>query len=125
MNLLLTSNLGFHFHTNRKSGRISSAFLFCFLLLNSNCTRTTPTPEECVDAQVHIVKLIADDQSMDKQVQALMLRSILKPEMNEAIVKNCVLEKTLKQVKCELEATKFTELKKCKKEFGKPDLPPT
>lgn len=68
-----------------------------------------------MDAQIHIVKLIADDESMPKQVQALMLRSVLKPETNEAIVKTCVQNKTLKQVQCELSAAKFSDLQSCKR----------
>ncbi|PNV75028.1 LipL41-expression chaperone Lep [Leptospira inadai] len=112
--IALTSNRISCFFGSEKSGRLTSAFLFCILALFAVSCRTKPNPEECMDAQVHIVKLIADDESMPKQVQALMLRSVLKPETNEAIVKTCVQNKTLKQVQCELSALKFRDLQSCK-----------
>ncbi|TGK12176.1 LipL41-expression chaperone Lep [Leptospira fletcheri] len=119
-----TNNRVSYFFGRGKSGRFTSAFLFCVLVVFlTACFRTKPKPEECADAQIHIVKLIADDESMPKQVQALMLRSILKPEMNEAIVNHCIQHKTLKQVQCEQNATKFSELNVCKK-YGTPEEPP-
>ncbi|TGL63544.1 LipL41-expression chaperone Lep [Leptospira sarikeiensis] len=98
-----------------KSGRLTSAFLLCLVLFLSNCKRTKPNLEECSDAQIHISKLIANDETLDKGVQALMLRSVLKPETSEAIIRSCVENKSLLQVQCELSKEKFSDLQECKK----------
>ncbi|EIE03161.1 LipL41-expression chaperone Lep [Leptospira licerasiae] len=102
-----------------KSGRITSAFLLCSVFFLSDCNRTKPNLEECSDAQIHISKLIANDETMEKGVQALMLRSILKPETSEAIIRSCVQNKSLLQVQCELSKEKYSELQDCKKHAPK------
>lgn len=51
---------------------------------------------------------------MEKGVQALMLRSVLKPETSEAIIRSCVENKSLLQVQCELSKEKFVDLQDCK-----------
>ncbi|TGN03493.1 LipL41-expression chaperone Lep [Leptospira dzoumogneensis] len=102
-----------------KSGRITSAFLLCGAFFLSDCSRTKPNLEECSDAQIHISKLIANDETMEKGVQALMLRSVLKPETSEAIIKSCVENKSLLQVQCELSKEKFSDLQECKKHAPK------
>ncbi|TGK08151.1 LipL41-expression chaperone Lep [Leptospira selangorensis] len=102
-----------------KSGRITSAFLLCSAFFLSDCSRTKPNLEECSDAQIHISKLIANDETMEKGVQALMLRSILKPETSEAIIRSCVENKSLLQVQCELSKEKFSDLQECKKHAPK------
>lgn len=56
---------------------------------------------------------------MEKGVQALMLRSILKPETSEAIIRSCVQNKSLLQVQCELSKEKYSELQDCKKHAPK------
>ncbi len=76
--------------------------------------------EECSDAQINVVKLVANDETMDKQTQALMLRNVLKPEISEAIIRSCVENKTLLQVQCEISKEKFSELFECKK-LGNPE----
>ncbi|TGK07626.1 LipL41-expression chaperone Lep [Leptospira semungkisensis] len=111
---LTSKRFGNSFRIGR-SGRLTSAFLLCALFLVSNCRRTKPSLEECSDAHIHISKLIANDETMSKQVQALMLRSVLKPETSEAIIRSCVENKTLLQVQCELSKQKFSELQECKK----------
>ncbi|EPG64191.1 LipL41-expression chaperone Lep [Leptospira wolffii] len=124
MTTLKSNPFGRLFGFRKKSGRITSAFLLFLCLFLSECKRTKPNLEECSDAQIHISKLIANDETMDKQTQALMLRSVLKPETSEAIIRSCVENKTLLQVQCELSKEKFSELFECKK-FGKPEEPST
>ncbi|WP_032925206.1 LipL41-expression chaperone Lep [Leptospira santarosai] len=105
-----------------KSGR-KSAFLISILIASIvfliDC-RKTPNEEECVENQMHNVKLIAQasEDEIPPTMQQIMLKQILQPDMSRAIVLRCISEKTLKQVQCELEKEKFKDLQECKK-FGK------
>lgn len=105
-----------------ESGR-KSAFLISILIVSIvfliDC-RKTPNEEECVENQMHNVKLIAQasEDEIPPTMQQIMLKEILQPAMSRAIVLRCMSEKTLKQVRCELEKEKFRDLKECKK-FGK------
>ncbi|EMO62416.1 hypothetical protein LEP1GSC133_1887 [Leptospira borgpetersenii serovar Pomona str. 200901868] len=105
-----------------ESGR-KSAFLISILTVSIvfliDC-RKTPNEEECVENQMHNVKLIAQasEDEIPPTMQQIMLKEILQPAMSRAIVLRCMSEKTLKQVRCELEKEKFRDLKECKK-FGK------
>ncbi|EMY76518.1 hypothetical protein LEP1GSC060_3517 [Leptospira weilii serovar Ranarum str. ICFT] len=82
--------------------------------------RKIPTEEECVENQMHNVKLIAQasETEIPPTMQQIMLKQILQPDMSRAIVLRCISDKTLKQVQCELGKEKFSDLKECKK-FGK------
>lgn len=90
-----------------KSGR-KSAFLISILIVSIvfliDC-RKTPNEEECVENQMHNVKLIAQasEDEIPPTMQQIMLKQILQPDMSRAIVLRCISEKTLKQVQCELE----------------------
>ncbi|WP_036096824.1 LipL41-expression chaperone Lep [Leptospira weilii] len=105
-----------------KSGR-KSAFLISILMFSNffllDC-RKIPTEEECVENQMHNVKLIAQasETEIPPTMQQIMLKQILQPDMSRAIVLRCISDKTLKQVQCELGKEKFSDLKECKK-FGK------
>lgn len=104
--------------SGRKSAFLISIFTFSIVFL-IDC-RKTPNEEECVENQMHNVKLIAQasEDEIPPTMQQIMLKQILQPEMSRAIVLRCMSEKTLKQVQCELEKEKFKDLKECKK-FGK------
>ncbi|TGL94322.1 LipL41-expression chaperone Lep [Leptospira barantonii] len=103
----------------KKSGR-KSAFLFSIaaiaVLFFLDC-RKTPNEEECVENQMHNVKLIAQstDEEIPTGMRQLMLKQILQPDMSRAIVLRCMSDKTLKQVQCELAKEKFGDLKECTK----------
>ncbi|WP_061249555.1 LipL41-expression chaperone Lep [Leptospira alstonii] len=109
----------------RKSG-LRSAFLISILTFSNlfllDC-RKTPTEEECVENQMHNVKLIAqaDETEIPPTMQQIMLKQILQPEISRAIVLRCMSHKTLKQVQCELGKEKFLDLKECK-QFGKEEV---
>lgn len=107
--------------SGRKSAFLFSAVLFAFLFL-VDC-RKTPNEEECVENQMHNVKLIAQstEEEIPPGMRQLMLKQILQPDMSRAIVLRCMSDKTLKQVQCELEKEKFGDLKECKK-FGKEEV---
>ncbi|UOG38219.1 LipL41-expression chaperone Lep [Leptospira noguchii] len=108
---------------NCKKSGLSSAFLISILTFSTlfliEC-RKTPNEEECVENQMHNVKLIADasEEEIPPTMQQIMLKQILQPDMSKAIVLRCMSEKTLKQVQCELKKEKFKDLIECKK-FGK------
>ncbi|APH42740.1 LipL41-expression chaperone Lep [Leptospira interrogans] len=105
-----------------KSGRKSAflIFILTFSILFFIECRKTPNEEECVENQMHNVKLIADasEDEIPPTMQQIMLKQILQPDMSKAIVLRCMSEKTLKQVQCELKKEKFRDLIECKK-FGK------
>ncbi|RHX95934.1 LipL41-expression chaperone Lep [Leptospira yasudae] len=107
--------------SGRKSAFLISISILSFLFL-ADC-RKTPKEEECVQNQMHNVKLIAQatEDEIPSGMQQLMLKQILQPDMSRAIVLRCMSDKTLKQVQCELEKEKFSELKECKK-FGKEEV---
>ncbi|WP_429945064.1 LipL41-expression chaperone Lep [Leptospira yasudae] len=117
---ILLNQLSFK-KSGRRSAFLFSTVLFAFLLL-FNC-RKTPNEEECVQNQMHNVKLIAQasETEIPPTMQQIMLKQILQPDMSRAIVLRCMSDKTLKQVQCELEKEKFSELKECKK-FGKEEV---
>ncbi|AXR59683.1 LipL41-expression chaperone Lep [Leptospira mayottensis] len=104
--------------SGRKSAFLISIFTFSIVFL-IDC-RKTPNEEECVENQMHNVKLIAQasEDEIPPTMQQIMLKQILQPAMSRAIVLRCMSEKTLKQVQCELAKEKFRDLKECKK-FGK------
>lgn len=82
-----------------KSGR-KSAFLISILIVSIvfliDC-RKTPNEEECVENQMHNVKLIAQasEDEIPPTMQQIMLKQILQPDMSRAIVLRCISEKTL------------------------------
>ncbi|PJZ51417.1 LipL41-expression chaperone Lep [Leptospira adleri] len=104
--------------SGRKSAFLISILSFCFLFLSA--CRKIPTEEECVENQMHNVKLIAQasETEIPTGMRQLMLKQILQPDMSRAIVLRCMSDKTLKQVQCELGKEKFLDLKECK-QFGK------
>lgn len=121
---------------NRKFSNYPVLYIFILLLLSlaANGCRKTPNEEECTESHINKVKLLANikicadstdpgaakDSSdegycMPEEVQRLMMRNILGPKFRDSLIKSCLSMKSLPQVKCEMEAKKFSDLNACKK----------
>ncbi len=59
------------------------------------------------------VRLLADDQTMPEEMKRMMIRTIVDPTRQNAMIASCVEKKTLAQIKCEMAAKTFVELTKC------------
>lgn len=72
-----------------------------------------PTEEECEKAHLNNVRLLAEDETLPEEMKRLMIRTIVDPQRQHAMIKSCVEKKTLAQIRCEMGAKSFFELTKC------------
>ena len=78
------------------------------------CSKRKPDRDRCLAAHKHNLELLAKNDAMPKEAKDFMLSSLKDPQKEKAMVESCLASKTMAQVRCELSATSFDDLKKCK-----------
>ncbi|MBI3394945.1 MAG: LipL41-expression chaperone Lep [Spirochaetia bacterium] len=87
------------------------------LLGLASCGWMRPSEEIWQKAHLNNVRIVAEDESMPKQMQQMLLRTVLDPTRQEAMIRSCVEKKTRAQVSCELGAQTFVDLVACGEKF--------
>jgi LipL41-expression chaperone Lep len=86
-------------------------------LLLSDCLKRGPGEQQCLDNHLHNVQIIAEDPSIPEPLRATILKSILDRNRVRAFVDECVNNRSMDRVHCELKADSLKELQECDKAF--------
>ena len=88
-------------------------FYFSFCIFNFHCSPGPLSRDECIQLLYQNSKVIAEDDSIRKELKELILRSILNPSKKNEFIAECKKTRSRKRFECEMNAKNFTDLRKC------------
>ena len=79
----------------------------------------TVSEQECVEAHMHNVGIIASDSEIPDGLKEIMIKSVVNQKIAPGIVEACLKNKTKKQIQCEMSANTYSDLRECVKKNRK------
>jgi len=87
------------------------------LIAQFACSPGPPGRNECMELLYQNSKVIAEDDSIRKDLKELMLRSILDPKKKNAFIAECRKTRTRERFNCEMNAKNFSDMRICAEKF--------
>ena len=73
----------------------------------------TVSGQECVDAHLHNVGIIAGDPDIPDELKEIMVKSVVNREIAPGIVEACLKKKSKADIRCEMAAKSYADLREC------------
>lgn len=88
-------------------------FVCVFETLITSCKRTEVNEKNCTELFYHIIKIVGEDESVERPLRKIILESLLEENKPEAFISECLKSKSSHQLECEFKAENFSMLRKC------------
>lgn len=73
----------------------------------------TVTEQDCIDTHLHNVGIIAGDPEIPDELKEIMLKSVVNKKIAPGVLDACLKRKTKKQLRCEMNASSYNDLRDC------------